>query len=78
MLPECTKSSLVNAPGGYAIFQHRIDNATGDTVDSLSYHNFYTGDDMAVIWSAEEDGWEVVWASPAPLGNNLTPFQTIQ
>lgn len=64
-------STLVDAPGGYALFELLYDNTLNVPNAALT---LYSGGAALPLWSSSEQGWELAWAAPVAASANLPPF----
>lgn len=63
-------STLVDAPGGYAIFELVYGSDLNAPQASLTL----VSDSARPLWAASDQGWELAWAAPAPASAGLPPF----
>lgn len=71
-----TSGDVVSAPDGYAFFEVAYSGA--DFADANLSLTYYRAGQRSVLWESNQDGWQLVWASPVATGADLQPFPSIQ
>lgn len=66
---------IAPAPNGYAIFDVVYSGADFSQADlSLTY---YQDSNSTILWQSNQDGWQLVWATPTTTASDLTSFPTL-
>lgn len=69
-------SDITAAPGGYAFLRTSYPDPAN--VEQVRYAlEYYQGDQMIELWSAETPAWEIAWSAATPVAQGLPPFTPI-
>jgi hypothetical protein len=69
---DAAYSQMIGAPGGYALFELFVDDATSTFSSRLSLSD---SSGTRVLWESEGMGWELAGGSAMPESSGLSPFQ---